>query len=123
MEVGTESIEELGLASALIDVAGTATMSNEELQKQWYRMGSEFRFGSGENSSAISVTGLDEQFEDSVALALELIRTPSADEQTLEQLKAILLKSRDDRKSSPPAIAQALYLFNRYGEESPLAAQ
>jgi len=83
-------------------------------------MGSEFRFGSGENSSTFAVSGLDEQFEDSLALMMELIKTPSADEQTLEQLKGILLKSREDRKSSPPAIAQALYLYNRYGEESPM---
>ncbi|NKB32573.1 MAG: hypothetical protein GKR91_05695 [Pseudomonadales bacterium] len=120
VEVGTEENEKLSLSAALMDVAGTQSMSNEELQKEWYRMGSEFRFGSGENSSAFSVSGLDEQFEDSLALMMELVKTPATDEQTLEQLKGILLKSREDRKSSPPAIAQALYLFNRYGEESPL---
>ena len=51
---------------------------------------------------------------------MELLKTPATDEQTLEQLKGILIKSREDRKSSPPAITQALYLYNRYGEESPL---
>lgn len=120
IEVGTETNELLGLASALMDVAGTATMSNQDLQKEWYRMGSDFRFGAGENSSAISVTGLDEQFEDSVALALELVKNPTADEQTLQQLKGILLKNRQDQKSSPAAISRALYLYNRYGEESPM---
>ncbi|MEX2468768.1 MAG: insulinase family protein [Pseudohongiellaceae bacterium] len=120
IDVGTETLEELGLASALIDVAGTDDLTNEELQKEWYRMGSDFRFGAGENGSGIAVSGLDEQFENSVALALEVIRSPTADRQTLDQLKAILLKTRDDQKSSPPTIAQALYLFNRYGEESPM---
>ncbi|MEQ8954756.1 MAG: hypothetical protein RL120_11535, partial [Gammaproteobacteria bacterium] len=94
IEVGTEENEKLSLSSSLMNVAGTATMSNEELQKEWYRMGSEFRFGAGENSSGISVSGLDEQFENSVALMLELIKTPATDEQTLEQMKGILLKSR-----------------------------
>lgn len=120
VEVGTEENEKLGLSASLIDVAGTQNMTNEELQKEWYRMGSEFRFGSGENSSTFSVSGLDEQFEDSLALMMELVKTPATEEQTLEQLKGILIKSREDRKSSPPAIAQALYLYNRYGEESPL---
>lgn len=120
VEVGTEENEKLGLSAALMDVAGTENMSNEDLQKEWYRMGSEFRFGSGENSSAFTISGLDEQFEDSLALMMELVKTPSTDEQTLEQLKGILLKSREDRMSSPPAISQALYLYNRYGEESPL---
>jgi predicted Zn-dependent peptidase len=120
IDVGTEADNKLGLAAALMDVAGTQSLSNEELQKEWYRMGSEFRFGSGENASAFSVSGLDSQFEDSVALMMELINSPSADQQTLEQLKGILLKSREDQKSSPPAIARALFMYNRYGEESPM---
>ena len=120
VEVGTGENDKLGLSAALMDVAGTETLSNEELQKEWYRMGSEFRFGSGENSSVFAVSGLDEQFEDSIALMMELIKTPVADDRTLEQLKGILLKSREDQKSSPPAIARALYMYNRYGEESPM---
>lgn len=120
IEVGTEENEKLGLASALMDVAGTTSKTNEELQKEWYQMGTDFRFGSGENTSAIALAGLDEQFEASVALAMDLIKNPSTDDETLEQMKGILLKSRQDQKSSPPAISSALTLYNRYGEESPM---
>lgn len=120
IEVGTEENEKLGLSSALMDVAGTTSKSNEELQKEWYQMGTDFRFGAGENSSAIAISGLDEQFEASVALAMDLIKNPSTDAETLEQMKGILLKSRQDQKSSPPAISRALTLYNRYGEESPM---
>lgn len=120
VDVGTETNDYLSLSSALLDVAGTGTMSNEDLQKEWYRMGSEFRFGSGENASGMSLSGLDEQFEDSLDLMMQLIHDPRTEEQTLEQLKAITLKSRADQKVSPAAIARALFLYNRYGEESPM---
>jgi predicted Zn-dependent peptidase len=120
VEVGTQENDKLSLAAAMMDVAGTDTLSNEELQKEWYRLGSSFNFGAGENSSGFSLSGLDEQFETSLELMMTAIKQPSTDEQTLEQLKAILLKSRQDQKSSPPAIARALYLYNRYGEESPM---
>ncbi len=120
VEVGTEGNRRLGLSTSLMNVAGTENLSNEELQKEWYRMGTEFRFGAGENSSAFSITGLDDQFEPSIELMMELIKTPVSDNETLNQLKGIVLKTRDDRKNSPPAIAQALYMYNRYGEESPL---
>lgn len=120
VEVGTEENEKLSLASALMQVAGTSTLSNEELQKEWYRMGTEFSFGAGENSSGMAISGLDEQFEASLALMLDAIKSPTADAATLETLKGILLKNREDQKSSPPAIAQALYLYNRYGDESPM---
>ena len=120
IEVGTESNEKLSLAAAIMDKAGTPSLSNEDLQKEWYRMGSEFRFGAGENQSSISISGLDEQFAPTLDLMLDLVRNPVADEQTLEELKGIILKSREDQKESPQAISRALYLFNRYGEESPM---
>lgn len=120
VDVGTEENKKLNLAAALMDVAGTKNRTNADLQKQWYQIGTDFRFGAGENTSGISISGLDEQFEASLALAMELIKNPSSDEQTLEQLKGILLKAREDQKSAPPAIARALTLYNRYGEESPM---
>ena len=103
-----------------MDVAGTASLSNEELQKEWYRLGSSFNFGAGENASGFSLSGLDEQFEASLELMISAIKQPKTDDETLEQLKSILIKSRQDMKSSPPAIANALNLYNRYGEESPM---
>ena len=120
IEVGTEENEKLGLAAAVMDKAGTPALSNEDLQKEWYRMGSNFRFGAGENQSSISISGLDEQFEPTLALMLDLVRNPSSDQQTLDELIGIILKSREDQKEAPPAIARALYLYNRYGEESPM---
>jgi len=120
VEVGTEENEKLSLASSIMDKSGTSELSNEDLQKEWYRMGSSFRFGAGENQSSMRISGLDEQFEPTLALMLDLIRNPVVDDQTLEELKGLILKSREDRKSSPQAIAQALFLYNRYGEESPM---
>lgn len=120
VDAGSEENGDLSLAAALMDVAGSASMSNGDLQKEWYRMGSEFGFQVAENSSSFRLSGLDAQFEDSLALMLELVRAPVSDEETLAQLKGIILKSREDQKQSPPAIARALYLYNRYGAESPL---
>ena len=84
VEVGTEENEKLGLSATLLDVAGTPTLSNEELKKEWYRMGSEFRFGAGENSSAFTVSGLDDEFENSLALMMELVNNPVAEQETLD---------------------------------------
>jgi len=120
VETGTLEDDHLSLATALLNKSGAGELSAEELQKQWYRLGSEFSIGAGENESAMAVSGLDEQFGDSVALMLEAVRNPVVDEQTLEDLKGIILKSREDQKQDPAAISQALFLYNRYGEESPM---
>ena len=120
VEVGTEENDRLGLATALLEKSGAGTLSATDLQKEWYRLGSEFGVGAGANESSIGISGLDEQFEPSLDLMLSLVRNPTSDEGTLEELKAIILKSREDQKQDPAAISQALYLYNRYGDESPM---
>ncbi len=120
VETGTEDNDYLSLAGALLDKAGAAGRSADDLQKEWYRLGSDFSMGVGDNESAFAISGLDENLAPSLALMLEVVRNPTAEEETLEELKQIILKSRADQKEDPRAISQALYLYNRYGEESPL---
>ncbi|HBX37442.1 MAG TPA: hypothetical protein DEG76_09210, partial [Pseudohongiella sp.] len=120
IEVGTEQNELLSMASALLDKAGTVDYPAEELQKQWYRLGSDFSFSVGSNETQISIAGMDPQFEESLALMLSLISDPQSDAQTLEDLKRTVLQARADQKENPAVISQALYLYNRYGDESPM---
>lgn len=120
IEVGTEENDRLSLATALLEKSGAGRLSAEDLQKEWYRLGSEFGVSAGANESSIGISGLDEQFEPSLALMLDLVREPVADTATLDELKAIILKARADQKQNPGAISQALFLFNRYGEDSPM---
>lgn len=120
IDVGTEEYDLLSLVSALIDKAGTPDYPAEELQKQWYRLGSNFSFNVGANEMAISISGMDPQFEESLALMLSLLRDPQSDAETLRELKNTILQSRRDQRENPQAISQALYLYNRYGDESPM---
>jgi predicted Zn-dependent peptidase len=120
LEVGTEENDRLSLASAVMGKAGTADYSAEELQKQWYRLGSDFSFSAGANETVISISGMDPQFEDALALMLALVRDPQTDETTFAELKNTILQARADQRENPQAISQALYLYNRYGDQSPM---
>lgn len=120
IEVGTEENDLLSLGGAVMGKAGTVDLPLEALQKQWYRLGSEFSFSSGPNETVIGISGMDPQFEDSLALMLELARNPQTDAATFEELKNSILQARRDQREDPAAISQALYLYNRYGDESPM---
>ena len=120
IDVGTEEYDVLSLVSALIDKAGTPDYPAEELQKQWYRLGSNFSFNVGANEMSISISGMDPQFEQSLTLMLSLLRDPQSDAETLRELKSTILQARRDQRENPQAISQALYLYNRYGDESPM---
>lgn len=118
IEMGTHENETISMATQLLDKSGTNTLSPEELKKEWYKLGSTFGVGAGENSSSITITGLDENFEATLKLMLDVMHNPQAAPETLETLKAIVLKSREDAKKEPSSIARALSTYNRYGDES-----
>jgi predicted Zn-dependent peptidase len=120
IEVGTEENDRLSLAAALMDKAGTVDYTAEDLQKQWYRLGSDFRFSSGANETVIGISGMDPQFEETLILMLELIRNPQAEAETLAELSKTIIQARADQRENPQAISQALFLYNRYGDESPM---
>jgi predicted Zn-dependent peptidase len=74
--------------------------------------------GAGDNNSTIGISGMDENFEATLALMFDVVRNPVADDETLEKLKAIILKSREDSKKDPGALSLAVGRYNRYGAES-----
>lgn len=120
IDKGSSADNRLGLAASLLEKAGTPDYSAGELQKQWYRLGSDFRISVGENQTRLSISGLDENFGESLALMNRLVRQPVVQPGVLADLKDSVIKSREDQRENPGAIARALYLYNRYGEESPM---
>ncbi|MBI2434719.1 MAG: insulinase family protein, partial [Candidatus Hydrogenedentes bacterium] len=87
VETGTRQDPTIGPAASLLRKSGTERFSAEELKKEWYKLGTDFGIGAGDNETSISLSGLDENFEASMTLLMELMNSPAADEQTLEELK------------------------------------
>lgn len=123
VEMGTQQDPTIATAAALLDKSGTERLSAEELQKEWYKLGTDFGLGSGDNETSISLSGLDENFEASVKLLRELLRTPDATEETLAELKKIILVEREDMKKQLNGIASGLVQYNRYGQDSAFLRQ
>ena len=119
VDLGREQDDRIGVAAALLDKAGTDRLAPDALSQEWYKLGTTFSMAAGDNETSISISGLDENFAPSVALLLEVLQTPKAAPETLEQLKAILLKQRADSQKQPETLARALFLYNRYGQDSP----
>ena len=118
-EVGTHSHPLLGMAVSLLGLSGTADLDSDELQKTWYRLGGDFSMSTGDITTSIGISGLDEQFEPSLELMLEVINRPAAEAEVLPKLKERILKARADARLSPPAIFGALHRYNLWDDESP----
>ena len=119
VEIGTRHDNRLGAAAQLLDKSGTRRFSGEQLKKEWYKLGTDFSIGAGENETAISIAGLDENFAASWALLIELLIGPAAESETLDELKKIILVQREDAKKDFRTITGALAQYNRYGANSP----
>lgn len=118
IDVGKYEDNTLNLAVQLLNKSGTVNYSPEELQKEWYKLGTEFGLGSGDNETNIWISGLDENFEESVALMMELLRQPACEASTLEDLKDIIVARREDAKKQADEIAGAVRAYNLHQEES-----
>jgi predicted Zn-dependent peptidase len=119
VDLGTRHDNRLAAAALLLDKSGTKRYAAEALKKEWYTLGTDFSIASADNETAISITGLDENFAASWRLMLELLQEPAADAETLAELKKIILVQREDAKKDFRTIASALSQYNRYGADSP----
>lgn len=118
VDFGTRQDNKIGTAVQLLDKSGTPEYSPEELKKEWYKLGTDFGIGAGDNETTISLSGLDENFAASLRLMKQIITTPVADPAVLEELKGIILKQREDARKEQSVIGAALIQFNRYGSDS-----
>jgi predicted Zn-dependent peptidase len=119
VDLGTRHDNRLSAATLLLDKSGTKKFNGEELKKEWYKLGTDFAIAAGDNETSISISGLDENLPASLALLSELLNDPVVDNETLDELKKIILVQREDAKKDFHTIAAAVWQNNRYGSESP----
>ena len=118
VDFGSHEDNKIAIADQLLNKSGTEQYTAEDLRKEWYKLGTDFGMGAGENETSITIAGLDENFERSLALLMDVLKHPTAPEDTLSELKQIILVSRADAKKDHNAIHSALVQYHRYGDES-----
>ncbi len=118
IEIGTLENNRLGPAAQLLDKSGAGEYSSEALKKEWYKLGTDVGVGSGDHETSITISGLDENFEESVELLMKLLQDPKAEQSTLDELIQIILVNREDAKKDANSINAALVQYNRYGDKS-----
>lgn len=119
VEKGVRHDDRLGYATQLLDKSGAGDLTAEELKKEWYKLGTDFGMSAGDQSTTVSLSGLDENFGKSLALMHTVLTQPTVEQDVLDALVAIALIQREDNMKDPQVITRALYNYNRYGQESP----
>ncbi len=118
VDLGSLGERRLNVARKYLDKSGTARLSPDELKKEWYKLGTDFIIQVGDHETTVTIAGLDENFGASLALLMEFLQRPAAEDAVLEELVRIILKERADAQKDNRTISRALYQYNRWDDQS-----
>ena len=119
-EMGKNSSKLLKLAIQYLTYLGTDKYSAEELQVAFFRLGLTFGVYGSNKKIYVKLDGLEESFEEGVALFEHLLTQVVPDEKKLEAFVQDILTSRvDAKKSKDQILKNGLVNFAYYGPNSP----
>lgn len=120
LDMGTNNNQKLGMAVNYLKYLGTDKYTAEELQKEFFKLGTSFDVFSSGDQVYVSLTGLDENFEKGLNLFESVLANPKPDQEALRNMVAGILKSREDAKKNKSIILQqAMVNYAKYGEKNP----
>lgn len=118
-ETGSWSNKLLPIAVNYLEYLGTENKSAEEISQEFYRLASSVNGRVSSEEAYISINGLQENFEETVALVDEWLEESVADQEALESYIGRLKRSRGNAKENKSGILSGLRSYALYGPENP----
>ncbi|HSI90726.1 MAG TPA: insulinase family protein, partial [Adhaeribacter sp.] len=120
LDMGTNHDPKIGLAVNYLKYLGTDKYSAEQLQQEFYKLGCTFTVFSSQDQVYVSLRGLDENFNQGLALFESFLANAKPDKKALNDLVDGILKERADAKLSKQVIlSQALVNYAKHGPKNP----
>lgn len=121
LDLGNYDDPKLKLAVTYLPYLGTSSMSAEDLQKEFFKLGLQFNVNAGQDRVYVSLSGLEENMAQGLELVEKLLSDPKPDPEALAELVKDDLKERSDNvKDKNFILYNGLYNYARYGERSPV---
>lgn len=109
----------LPLAAEYLEYLGTKDKSSEAISKEFYKLASSFNVSAGNEETYVTLEGLNENFDQTIALFEHLIKNCQTDQKALDAYKARLKKARANAKQNKAAIMAGLRSYAQYGAQNP----
>ena len=120
---GSRSERQLCAALSLLDLSGAGSLSADELKKKLFALGTTLSYGCGEQESSVNLSGLDQNFWESLSLMKERFEHPVVGTDTLKNMVDVAIGQHQDTKRDPGAVHGALGEWARRGKESAVLAE
>ena len=118
-DMGTWNNKLLSLATQYLQFLGTDTKTSEDFSVGFYKLASTYSIAAATDQTTVSISGLQENFNQSVKLYQDLLAHCKADEKAWAGLKSRLKRSRDNAKLNKSAIISGLISYAEYGPVNP----
>ena len=118
-DLGSDNDKKVGLAFGYLDYLGTDQYSAADIKKEFYKLGIDYSFRSGQDQTFITISGLNENLDKGVVLLEEFLTNVVVNREAYGNLVDQILKSRQDNKLNKNAIMSALNAYvTSSGEKS-----
>lgn len=113
----------MAFAVQYLKYLGTGAMNNEDLSREFYRLGCSFDVSADDRQLYVTLSGLDKHFDEGVRLFESLLADPKPDREALASLVDRTLKSRIDAKKEKSTILYGgMMNYGRYGSRNPFTS-
>ena len=104
-------------AADYVSYLGTDNMSAEQIKKQFYKLACDWKVDAKDNSIYVTLSGLNENMPQALALMNEVIGGLKADKAAYNEYVALVKKSRADQMANQRANFSALRVYGQYGPD------
>jgi len=119
-DIGSYNNKKLPLAAGYFSYLGTSKYSPSQLKEEFYKLGCSYSISTGEDQTALTLSGLNENFDKAFVLLESVITDLKPENAALKNLVSDVLKVRADSKLDKESILwDAMYSYGRYGARSP----
>ncbi|MNJ87603.1 Peptidase M16 inactive domain protein [compost metagenome] len=106
-------------AAQYLTFLSTDKYTAEQISKEFYNIACNYSFNVGNETTSITISGLQENFDKAVSLVEHIFANCKPNEQALVELKSRILKSRENNKLNKSAILNGLTSYAQYGASNP----
>lgn len=118
-DLGAYNSKLLPFAAQYLNFLSTDKYSAEEISKQFYNIACNYSMNVGNEIVTISISGLQENFDQAVHLTEHIFANCKPNEKALDELKSTILKGRQNAKLNKANILNGLVAYARYGAVNP----
>jgi predicted Zn-dependent peptidase len=116
-KVGELNNLKLPIATNYFDYLGTSKYSAEQIKQQFYNLACNLNFSSNDEYTQLIISGLSENFEKALDLAIHVVKDAKPDAEALQNMILGMIQDRNDAKSNQNAISAAMRSYGEFGSE------